>query len=154
MQNSWEPLELDKYEKSYSDPIEDDKAWTLIIHGLIKNKEDKILVLKNSPKSKYNPSLWDLPGGEIECDETFEDSLKKDIYNETKLEINIKKHIGSIEEEKDDNNIINLVILASPLNENVEVDKKYINYKWADLKRLKHLQLSPWLDKFLKKELK
>ena len=43
-----------------------EKFYGLTVRGVIKNKNDEILIVKRHPKSKTDPEMWELPGGKVE----------------------------------------------------------------------------------------
>lgn len=49
--------------------------------------ENKILLLKNKDADKLNSRQWGIPGGKLEKNENHLDAVKREIYEETKLEI-------------------------------------------------------------------
>jgi ADP-ribose pyrophosphatase YjhB (NUDIX family) len=51
--------------------------------------DNKILLLKNEHKE------WDLPGGKLDKKETLENCLKREIKEETNLDVGIQKLIGA-----------------------------------------------------------
>jgi NAD+ diphosphatase len=59
---------------------------------IIENELGEILLVerKLDPKKGY----WDLPGGFIEPDESFEESVKREIREELNVEIDIKNIVG------------------------------------------------------------
>jgi len=71
----------------------DHKKFQLGIKGLIRDKEGKILLLfkgfNHSQKFGRKPD-WDIPGGRIEEDFSIEETLKKEIKQETGIK-NFKK---------------------------------------------------------------
>lgn len=54
-------------------------------------KDNKILLITKSDKEDMNPNTIDIPGGRLEYGEKPEDSLKREIKEETGLEIDIIK---------------------------------------------------------------
>jgi len=63
------------------------------IHGVIANR-GRILVLKRAPVMPYRPGSWDLPGGHLSLDESFEDCLSREIKEETGLDVAIDRLLG------------------------------------------------------------
>jgi 8-oxo-dGTP diphosphatase len=64
------------------------------VHGVIADR-GKILVLQRAPSMTYKPGAWDLPGGHLAADETFEECLKREVAEETGLEIAIDRMLGA-----------------------------------------------------------
>lgn len=56
--------------------------------ALIQNREGQLLLLQKNPKNPHHKSveqLWDLPGGRIHRNESLEEALKREVYEETGL---------------------------------------------------------------------
>ena len=53
------------------------------------NKDDKVLILKRSGRiiSEESPWEWDLPGGHAASEESLEDTLEREIWEETSLDL-------------------------------------------------------------------
>lgn len=64
-------------------------------------KDDSVLVVKRAADEKMNPGKWDLPGGHIEKGETVEESLRREILEETGLRIEMVDIIAITEFAKD-----------------------------------------------------
>lgn len=64
--------------------------FVVAAHGIIR-KENKILVTRRSLNNEYKPGLWDVPGGKIEAGETVEEGLRREIREESNLEVHIRK---------------------------------------------------------------
>jgi 8-oxo-dGTP diphosphatase len=63
------------------------------VHGVIEDR-GKILVLRRAPTISYAPGVWDLPGGHLAPDESFEGCLAREIAEETGLAIEIDRLLG------------------------------------------------------------
>jgi len=55
--------------------------------ALVINSEGKILALRRSKTDPSRPLTWDLPGGELEEGEVLEENIKREIKEETGLEV-------------------------------------------------------------------
>jgi 8-oxo-dGTP diphosphatase len=64
------------------------------VHGVIEDG-GKILVLRRAPSLTYQPGAWDLPGGHLAADETFEECLAREVAEETGLTIAIDRMLGA-----------------------------------------------------------
>lgn len=59
-------------------------CFHLGLKALIHNRSGKLLLLQKNSKTKE--LLWDLPGGRIQKNESFEEALRREVYEETGLE--------------------------------------------------------------------
>jgi mutator protein MutT len=60
----------------------------IICAGSIINQENKILLqLRDDNQNIDDPSIWTFPGGEKEKDETIDEALVREIYEETNLKV-------------------------------------------------------------------
>lgn len=60
------------------------------VHGVIEER-GKILVLRRAPSMIYKPGAWDLPGGHLGANETFEEGLAREVAEETGLTIEVDR---------------------------------------------------------------
>jgi len=65
------------------------KVTCALIH-----KDDKILIVQRGREMKF-PFKWEFPGGKIELNETAEDCILREIFEELNINIRIKKKLDS-----------------------------------------------------------
>ena len=70
----------------------------LIQKAIIKDGS-KFLILLKSSSSKNFPNVWDFPGGKPDSGEDLIESLKREVFEETKLKIKVKDLIKTIKLE-------------------------------------------------------
>ena len=58
------------------------------VHSVIEDR-GRILVLQRAPSMVYKPGAWDLPGGHLTANETFEEGLAREVAEETGLTVEI-----------------------------------------------------------------
>jgi len=63
------------------------------VHGVIE-RGGEILILRRAPSMIYKPGSWDLPGGHLAPDETFEQCLTREVAEETSLRITVGRLLG------------------------------------------------------------
>ncbi|MFA7285376.1 MAG: NUDIX domain-containing protein [Candidatus Paceibacterota bacterium] len=104
--------------------------------GFIKNTKGEILILKES--SSYedgtNFAKYDVPGGRIKPGEKLEESLKREVYEETGLEIQVLQSfcVGEWRPKVKDENwqVIGVYFVCETLNENIVLSKDHDEYIW------------------------
>lgn len=100
---------------------------TKAVKAIILN-ENKILIVKN----KNN--FWDLPGGLIDENETNEEALKREVLEETSLEIVIKSKAGSWEfvrsYDKKTVQVVNYLCVVKEDNMRFKLSIEHSDFKW------------------------
>ena len=62
-----------------------------VVRAFLVNPNDEFLLLRRTPAHKNNANLWELPGGRQEGDETLEETLRREMRQETSWECRIKE---------------------------------------------------------------
>ncbi|MCC7160655.1 NUDIX domain-containing protein [Candidatus Nomurabacteria bacterium] len=108
---------------------------------LLKNKDGKYLVLQRS-EEKY-PGVgakWDIPGGRINPGFSLMENLKREVMEETGLEITGEpKLITAQDILKTDKHVVRLTYLGFADGE-VKLSDEHKEYKWLSLEDLKNLE--------------
>ena len=129
------------------------KPYGLVMRGLLK-KDGKILLLKRHPKSKTNPSRWELPGGKVEPGEDFDKALIREFNEETNLSIELNDLIGAVQEDFPHKKTIAVVMNVNITSEipEVEISNEHVDFKWADIEEIKDLEISGWFKTLMKEK--
>jgi 8-oxo-dGTP diphosphatase len=69
--------------------------------GIIRNTERKIFLAQRAASS-YMANKWEFPGGKIEQDETAEQALKRELMEETGIEVTSASAIGQADHSYED----------------------------------------------------
>jgi len=103
---------------------------------IIFNDEDEVLLLKASNNERIQ-SKWGFPGGHLNYGETIEDSFKREIKEETNLNIKIlaplKIHVI--------NKTYTVIFVAEYLPGEIKLSKEHSNYCWIRIKEMQKLNL-------------
>ena len=98
----------------------------------------KLLIVKRSPDEDHAPGAWGLPGGGLEPGESPFDGLKREIMEETGLEIEIKNPIRVHHFKRDNGQIVTMVtFLCKPLTTAVALNHEHVDYSWEVIDRVR-----------------
>ena len=105
--------------------------FTFVSVCILKHK-NKILFTKR-PSKKYFGDFWEFPGGKLENDETFEIAIKRELFEELGIKIDIK-------------NLISLdVINHSYDKRNFIIMNVFLLKKWSGVIKKKDTQGFKWI---------
>ena len=118
--------------------------------AVIVNNDNKILLLKRAGGENYwMPNKWSLVGGMIEKGETPEEAVKREIKEETGLEINdfiesfaIERHADSIE------TVFACRYEGDPTDIKLDT-KENTKYGWYDVSEMEFLDTVPHLHEYI-----
>ena len=122
---------------------------------------NKILLGHRSKNKKdtggiYEVDCWTLPGGKQEYAETFWECAKREVKEETNLEIENLELFGAVDDIQPDRHYITMHVIAKKYNGELKVMEptKEDEWRWFDLNNLPDNLYSPsrkFIDAFLSK---
>lgn len=117
-----------------------------VVNAIILNKENKFLIIKRN--SGIHGKKWAFPGGIVEKNEADEKALKREVKEETGLELKkIVKPISNynyVRENKE--NTLGKAYLVEVLNYNVKINNESDDFKWVTLEELENLDIISGLE--------
>jgi len=110
-----------------------------VVIGVIKKNDKYLLTKRKSPKKEWNK--WQFPGGGLEFFENLEQAVKREIKEETNLEILETKFIPKVFEiirPKDNWHGLLFVFLCFPKQDNfsVKLNSEASEYGWFDFNNI------------------
>ncbi|MBU0898514.1 MAG: NUDIX domain-containing protein [Nanoarchaeota archaeon] len=113
---------------------------------------DKYLILKRSTDSVTYPDHWDFPGGKIEHGEEVEESLIREVKEETDLDVKVIRPIFAFQKSLNRPNIF-IVYLCEKVSGKIELSHEHTEYKWATREEiLKEEKIEDFLRAFLENQ--
>lgn len=85
---------------------------------------------------------WEFPGGKVEPNETKEDAIKREIFEELDSEISVDSFIGTFKHQYNSFHITMHVFKCSLIKGNLQI-KEHINSKWVKKEDLKNIDFAP-----------
>ncbi len=105
----------------------------------LKNGDGKYLLLKRSPvRYPEIKNSWDIPGGRIQPGTKLSENIRREIFEETKLQISeMPKLIFAQDIFRSDKHIVRLTFVGS-ISENREpvLDDDHTDFKWITLEEM------------------
>jgi 8-oxo-dGTP diphosphatase len=101
--------------------------------------KNNLLIIKRSNYSIQKPGIWEIPGGRLDSkDENQIFGLKREVKEETNLDIEVIKPINIREFTRADNQNIRLTIfLCKTKSIEVKLSKEHTDYEWINIKKAK-----------------
>lgn len=112
--------------------------------ALITNYNDECLFLQRSPRSQVNPGKWDMSGGKPELGETLDQALKREVREETGLNLTrIGTLLGTAELLLFDKRIIYLIFECLTDGDTVTLSTEHEAFRWVKESEILNLDLAP-----------
>ena len=129
----------------------DEKYLFSVPQKALIEKDGNFLIIKRSKGAKSYPDHWDLPGGKLERGETPIEGLKREVIEETTLEIKVGKPIFSyLETAKAFAYVV--VFECEIISGEIKLSHEHSEYKWVSVEELKKLLVEPYLKEFFSKK--
>ena len=125
--------------------------YGLTMRGVIKNTDNEILILKRHPKSKTDPEMWELPGGKVEKGEHFTNALIREIKEETNLDCEVGDFCEAVQNDYMHKRTVQLIMYLENIEGDVKISEEHTEFMWADLEKIRSLEISSSLKKILEK---
>lgn len=103
---------------------------TLVVKVLVE-KDGKFLVVQKTENYGWKAGKWELPGGEVEDGETGFETAKREVEEETNLEIEDLHKVVRVEVDDDDKCINCGIIHTRDLSGEVELSDEHQDYEWV-----------------------
>ena len=128
------------------------RDYGLTIRGIIKNENGEILIVRRHPKSRTDPDTWELPGGKVEEGEFFDDSLVREIMEETSLECTVGDLAIAIQHDYSYKRTVQMIMYLDNVRGEVKISDEHTEWMWAPVEKIRTMKLSGCLEKVLKEK--
>ncbi|WP_295723186.1 NUDIX domain-containing protein [uncultured Methanobrevibacter sp.] len=112
---------------------------------LISIKKDKLLLLQRPNKRFHDSGKWEFPGGKVKKDEFFDEGLKREVFEETNLNVKIVGFYSACEDTfkscKNHQNIksINLAMYGILDEGEIQLSNEHTDYSYFSKEEIKKL---------------
>ncbi|MBI5229142.1 NUDIX domain-containing protein [Candidatus Micrarchaeota archaeon] len=133
--------------------VSDKQLHIVIAQGLIE-RDGRYLVIKRAGHEIAYPGKWEFPGGKVEVGERILDSLKKEIKEETGLEM-MDECISLLDDfeftRPDGFHVIGLTFLCKWKNCEVKLSGDHTDFKWIRPEEAREFDSVPSVPTCIKK---
>jgi 8-oxo-dGTP diphosphatase len=116
--------------------------------ALIFDQNGSILILRRSERSRSNPGKWELPGGKPNPGESFEESFRREVCEETGFEIDIHHSAGTADQEVSGYHVVHVILTASIRSGGLTLSDEHAEYRWIKIPELSGLDRADWFDQY------
>lgn len=120
---------------------EQSKHFSLSLKAIVLDGERRCLLLRRSAASKNNPGKWEFPGGKMDRGESFDETLKREVREETSLEIHLIRPLETAMVTLPNCHVVYLFMLAGALPGEVCLSEEHDLYQWTGARELQHVDL-------------
>ncbi len=96
---------------------------------LLKNTEDKYLLLKRNAEKYKGLNVWDIPGGRIEPGSSLYENLKREVKEETGLSLGSVRLLSAQDILKPDLHVVRLTYVGEASGE-ILLSEEHTEAKW------------------------
>ncbi|MGE8426706.1 MAG: (deoxy)nucleoside triphosphate pyrophosphohydrolase [Sphingobacterium sp.] len=115
-------------------------AITKVVCGII-FKDDLVLICRRKPEKSLG-GYWEFPGGKVEDDESYEESLLRELIEELNLKVEIKRHFFDTVYHND-NGAIELISFICETSGTVVESTDHDLVEWVKVSDLLNWELAP-----------
>jgi 8-oxo-dGTP diphosphatase len=119
------------------------KPFVLSVRAVVRNQAGECLAIRRSASSRYDPGLWEIPGGKSDPGETIEESILREVAEETGLQIELTRVVGSAQSEIEDKRIAYLILEAQVIGGSLQLSHEHDAYRWLSRPRFAEAAFAP-----------
>ncbi len=119
------------------------KPYKLAVKAAILDEAGRCLLLRRSPVNKGFIGCWEWPGGKLDLGEEFATALRREVTEETGLEIELTGLIGAVEFEMTQANIVMLCMEARLVAGTVRLSEEHDEFAWVVLSDMPKYECIP-----------
>ncbi|MEM5778440.1 MAG: NUDIX domain-containing protein [Candidatus Aenigmatarchaeota archaeon] len=113
-------------------------------------KGDSFLLLKRAQKDEFGKKTWTLPGGRVSFGEDLKDAIKREVKEETNLDVNVIKPIGTWSGVKNKLWAIGICFLCLHKKGKIKISEEHSDHLFLKFKDLKKAKIEKWIKDYAK----
>jgi 8-oxo-dGTP diphosphatase len=114
---------------------------------VLRDGENRCLVLRRSASNRSNVGRWELPGGKMNPGETLGEALQREVREETGLEVELDRAVGSSTSHRGSELVVYLILEVhvrdAAASDVLRLSDEHDAHLWVDPDELSSLDLAP-----------
>ncbi|MDE1833395.1 MAG: NUDIX domain-containing protein [Candidatus Micrarchaeota archaeon] len=111
--------------------------------AFIINQRGELLLVKRGEDNPHKPGVWEIPGGRLELGESPFEGLKREVEEETGLDVRIMNPLKVHHFARDDGQRITMIVfLCRADTDSVRLSGEHVAHVWMDTETAR-LQIVP-----------
>lgn len=107
------------------------KPFRLAVRAVIRDEQGRCLLLRRSPVNKGFVGQWEWPGGKADPGESFDEALRREVREETGLEIELLGVVGAFDFEMPQVRVATLCLEARPVGGALRLSEEHDELAWV-----------------------
>ena len=108
-----------------------EKPYRLAVRAVIRDEQGRCLLVKRSAANKGFVGQWEWPGGKVDPGESFDEGLRREVREETGLEIELGRVVGAFDFEMPKVRIATLCLEARPVGGTLRLSEEHDESAWV-----------------------
>lgn len=119
------------------------------VGGVIFDDKDRVLLVKR--KNPPNQGMWAIPGGKVKFGETLDEAIKRELKEETSLEVKPTKLLAIVEIIKEGFHYVILDYICEVIGGELKPASDALDARFLSLEEIKREKVSPSTVEMLEK---
>lgn len=107
-----------------------------IVSAIIRNYENKYLILKRSSSLRLAPGIWEFLSGTPENGETSERAILREVQEEIAVQCSIQERLPVFEISDTEGHWIVTPYVVAITSENISISEEHSEYRWVSLEEI------------------
>jgi 8-oxo-dGTP diphosphatase len=121
---------------------EERKPHYHVVAALVECEGEYLCMQRGKAKYDYTSYRYEFPGGKVEAGETEEDALKRELKEEMNYEVEVVRHLTTIEHHYEDFSVTLSIHLCKAQTKEFEM-REHVDFKWMKAENMASL---PWVE--------
>jgi len=125
------------------------KPFGLALKAVLLDDGGRSLVIRRSSSNESSVGDWEWPGGKCEPGEAFDQALRREVQEETGLDVELRALAGATQFETPEARVVLLCVEARVLGGEVRLSAEHDEFAWVSFAEYSGLRLPSHAEKLM-----